>query len=61
MIWGFKNTSGDEVFLLDSLLIERRSRLRGRDAGGLSVVMATTMACESTANLVGGRDFLNRF
>lgn len=34
MIWGFKNTSGDEVFLLDSFLIERHSRLRGRDAGG---------------------------
>lgn len=30
---GFKNTSGDEVFLRDSLLIERHSRLRGRDAG----------------------------
>lgn len=29
----FKNTSGDEVFLLDSLLIERHRRLRGRDAG----------------------------
>ena len=27
----------------------------------VSVVMATTMACESTANLVGARDFLNRF